>query len=204
LTIEWSGLNLSFSRYVPNFDTNIQGTKALLSHTIKVQFPDLHEQFKNVKSLTIMASKIGDVLGITSTDLYMKRPAGPMITMEVFDISKLVGYIRIPSMVERASMKDTTSQRILYSSLPNQCRKCPQFKRFTQACTIPRTPIWEGITPTSNLPTWSKKIAHGPTTIPMNQNTYSIHKNGKRQGNWSKHPTKGIGLTPPVEEIKAS
>jgi hypothetical protein len=35
-TVEWSGLNLSFSRYIPNFDTNVQGAETLLSHTIKV------------------------------------------------------------------------------------------------------------------------------------------------------------------------
>jgi hypothetical protein len=48
-TVEWSGLNLSFSRYVPNFDSKVQGAEALLSHSIKVQFPDLHEQFRNTK-----------------------------------------------------------------------------------------------------------------------------------------------------------
>ncbi len=44
-TVEWSGLNLSFSRYTPNFDTSVQGAEALLTHMIKVQFLDLHEQF---------------------------------------------------------------------------------------------------------------------------------------------------------------
>jgi len=44
-TIEWSRFSLSFSRYTPNFDANAQGTEVLLTHIIKVQFPDLHEQF---------------------------------------------------------------------------------------------------------------------------------------------------------------
>jgi hypothetical protein len=57
--VEWSGLNLTFSRYIPNFDASVQGAETLLSHTIKVQFPNLHEQFRNTKALTIMASKIG-------------------------------------------------------------------------------------------------------------------------------------------------
>ncbi len=43
--VEWSGLSLSFSRYTPNFDANSQGAKALFTHTIKIQFPNLHEQF---------------------------------------------------------------------------------------------------------------------------------------------------------------
>jgi len=41
--VEWNGLNLSFSKYNPNFDANAQGAEALLTHTIKVQFSDLHE-----------------------------------------------------------------------------------------------------------------------------------------------------------------
>jgi hypothetical protein len=41
--VEWNGLNLSFSKYNPNFDANTQGAKALLTHTIKVHFLDLHE-----------------------------------------------------------------------------------------------------------------------------------------------------------------
>jgi hypothetical protein len=44
-TMDWSGLNLSFSRFSPDFDPSAQGAEALLTHTIKVQFPDLHEQF---------------------------------------------------------------------------------------------------------------------------------------------------------------
>jgi hypothetical protein len=42
-SVEWNGLSLSFFRYTPNFDASTQGAKALLMHTIKVQFPNLHE-----------------------------------------------------------------------------------------------------------------------------------------------------------------
>jgi hypothetical protein len=47
-----------------------------------------------------MVSKIGEVLEIEPTDLYMKRPVGLMITVEIQDISRLAGLIRIPSMAE--------------------------------------------------------------------------------------------------------
>lgn len=78
-------------------------------HIIKVQFPDLHEQFQNAKALTIMASKLGVVLEIEAAESYIKRPAGPMvkIEVEVQDISKLAGFIRIPSMEERATIINT-------------------------------------------------------------------------------------------------
>ncbi len=104
--VEWNGLSLSFSRYNPNFDASVQGTEVLLTHIIKVQFLDLHEQFRNEKTLTIMVSKLGEVLDIEATDSYMKRPAGPMVTIEVRDIAKLAGYIRIPSMAEGALATD--------------------------------------------------------------------------------------------------
>jgi hypothetical protein len=142
--VEWSGLGLSFSRYIPNFDSSSQGAEAQLTHAIKVQFPDLHEQFRNTRAMTIMASKIGEVLEIEAVDSYIKRPAGPMITIDLTDISKLPGYIRIPSMAEGSKPSDTVAQRILYSNLPNQCKKCRRFGHHAQACTINRSKPWEG------------------------------------------------------------
>jgi hypothetical protein len=90
-------------------------------HTIKVQFPNLHEQFQNAKALTITASKLGAVLEIEAAESYIKRPTGPMpmVTVEVQDISKLPGYIRIPSMAEGAPTTNTIRQKILYFGLPN-------------------------------------------------------------------------------------
>jgi hypothetical protein len=69
--VEWSRLSLSFSRYTLNFDANSQGAETLLTHTIKIQFPDLHEQFQNTRALTIMASKLGEVLEIEAANSYM-------------------------------------------------------------------------------------------------------------------------------------
>jgi hypothetical protein len=155
VAVEWSGLGLSFSRYIPNFDSSSQGAEAQLTHAIKVQFPDLHEQFRNTRALTIMASKIGEVLEIEAVDSYIKRPAGPMITIELKDISKLPGYIRIPSMAEGSKPSDTMAQRILYFGLLNQCRKCRRFGHHARACTINRSKPWEG-TPAA-MPTNSRK-----------------------------------------------
>jgi hypothetical protein len=106
-SVEWSGLSLSFSRFTPGFNANAEGAEALLTHTIKIQFLDLHKQFRNIRALTIMASKLGEVLNIEAADSYVKRPAGPMVTIETKDITKLAGYIRIPSMAEGASTTDT-------------------------------------------------------------------------------------------------
>jgi hypothetical protein len=50
-----------------------------------------------------MASKIGDVLEIELAESYVKKPARPMITVEIQGISRLEGHIRIPSMVECAT-----------------------------------------------------------------------------------------------------
>ncbi|CAK9220079.1 unnamed protein product [Sphagnum troendelagicum] len=108
-TVEWSGWALSFSRYSALFRPNKYGIEMLFTHSFKVQFLDLHVQLRTEKALTIMASSIGDVLDIESLDFYIKKPAGPMVTVEVKDISKLAGIIRIPSMVEGAGLGDTTA-----------------------------------------------------------------------------------------------
>jgi len=75
--VEWSGWALSFSRYSALFRPNESGAEKLLTHSIKMQFPDLHVQLRTVEVLTIMASNIGEVLDIESPDSYIKRPAGP-------------------------------------------------------------------------------------------------------------------------------
>jgi len=105
--VEWSGMNFFFFRYISNFDSNIQGVEVMLTHKVKVQFPNLHEQFRNDKALTIMASKIGEVLEIEPVESYVKRPARRMITVEIQDISRLAGHIRIPFMAESSIPKDT-------------------------------------------------------------------------------------------------
>ncbi|CAM6062199.1 unnamed protein product [Sphagnum tenellum] len=132
--VDSSGLSLSFSRFSPDFDASAQGAEALLTHTIKMHFPDVHEQFRNAKALTIMANKLGEVLDIEAEDSYIKRLAGPMVTLEVLDISKLAGFIRIPFMSEGAGTANSIRQRILYSGLPNQCRKGRKFGHHARTC----------------------------------------------------------------------
>jgi hypothetical protein len=118
-SVEWSDINFFFSRYVSNFDSNAQVAEAMFMHTVKVQFLNLHEKFRNDKDLTIMASKIGEVLEIMLVESYVKRHARLMITVEIQNISRLANHIYILSMVENVTSKDAILQKIMYSCVPN-------------------------------------------------------------------------------------
>jgi hypothetical protein len=159
--VEWSGWALSFSRYSALFRSNEHGAETLLTHSIKIQFPDLHVQLRTEKALTIMANSIGEVLDIESPDSYIKRLAGPMVTIEVKDISKLAGIIRIPSMAEGAGPGGTTTQRILYSGLPNQCRKCRRFGHLAKNYPLNKPPTQPSGTPAKAPSEWGGRTTQG-------------------------------------------
>ncbi len=177
--VEWSGWTLSFSKYIANFRSNVQGTEALLTHSVKVQFPDLHDQFCTTKALTIMASSIGEVLEIELPDSYVKRPAGPTIIVEVRYISKLAGIIKIPSMAEGASAEDTIAQIILYSSLLNQCKKCKRFDHLARSCKLNMPSSQGRSVPLNNPPAWSKRVVLTQNTRTQRQNSTNNNKVGK-------------------------
>jgi len=143
-----------------------------------MQFLDLHEQFRNTKVLTIMANKLGEVIEIEAADSYIKRPTRPMIIIEVRDISMLAGFIKIPSLAEGASAKDTVAQKILYFGLPNQCRKCWRFSHHARTCNVIKTKTWEGNVHPNNPPPLSKKATRAPHTIALHQNSAHTSKAG--------------------------
>lgn len=103
-------------------------------HSIKVQFPDINFQFRNVENLTSLASKIGQVFEVKSFDSHVKRPTGPVITVEVADVSKLPGCILLPSLDLKEAIDATMPQRILYLGLLNRCRRCRKFGHYARRC----------------------------------------------------------------------
>ncbi len=145
-----------------------------------------------------MASSIGDVFDIEFPDSYIKRPAGPMVTVEVKDISKLAEIIRIPSMAEGAGLGDTTAQRILYSRLSNQCKKCRKFGHLAKNCPLIRSPTQDGNIPPKAPPERRGKNEQGRNTSTQRWSTEKTKGATNQQGKGGirankDHPSKGEG-----------
>jgi len=147
-----------------------------------------------------MASSIGDVLDIESPDSYIKRSAGPMVTVEVKDISKLTGIIRIPSMAEGTGPEDTTTQRIFYYELPNQCRKCRKFGHLAKTCLLNRPPTQDGGIPTKTPPEWRGRNDQGKNINAQRWSLGKIRRSMGQQDNGGtcsgkEDPNKGEGTS---------
>ncbi len=76
----------------------------LFTHRILVQFSNIDEVFCNLKNLTHVAYKIGEILKIYVMDLYVKWSIGSMIIVKVSNINKLVGCIKIMSLLENVEL----------------------------------------------------------------------------------------------------
>ncbi len=50
------------------------------------------------------------------------------------------------------------AQRILYSGLPNQCRKCRRFGHHARTCTTSRKKPWEGVPSSAGPPSTSAPV----------------------------------------------
>ncbi len=58
-----------------------------------------------------------------------------------------------------------------------------------------KIPIWNGNAPASTPPTWSERVAQGPTNTFATQFTTHSHRNERSQGSWSKQSFKETGQT---------
>ncbi len=102
-----------------------QGAKWVLSHVIKVQFPGLNFQFRNVEDSTLLVGMIEEVLEVEKPNSYIKQQTWPMVTVEMSRITWLPrsnpGSIRLPSLDIKNPIDATYFQQIIYLGLLNQC-----------------------------------------------------------------------------------
>jgi hypothetical protein len=72
-------------------------------------------------------------------------------------------------MVEGAEIDDMIVQKILYSGLLNQCRKCRRFGHHARTCTTSRNKPWEGVPSSAGPPSTSAPVrrqSHGGAPHP--------------------------------------
>ncbi|CAK9225764.1 unnamed protein product [Sphagnum troendelagicum] len=61
-------------------------------------------------------------------------------------------------MAEGAETNDMIAQKILYSGLLNQCRKCRRFGHHARTCTTSRNKPWEGVPSSAGPPSISAPV----------------------------------------------
>ena len=136
-SMRWNGQVVQLSRWHPRFSASAPETSSYLSRIVKVQFPGLDAAFLPTSTLERIASTIGEVVMVEAADSYLKRPAGPIVTIQVSQILRLPSIVLLPCLAADAEPEETYEQKILYSGLPDQCKRCRKFGHLTKYCTLP-------------------------------------------------------------------
>jgi len=112
--------------------------EAKLRYSIWLQIQRLGKHLRNETCLLIgLASKLGRVLKVKTLEFYRAKTVG-------YHIKILRGSIHdLPKTIVIAGEKlgEATKHGLLFSGLPNQCRKCQKFSHFAKHCNKPKNPI---------------------------------------------------------------
>lgn len=125
-----------FAKWSSLFSSQHAEIVATLSYPIWVQIQGLGKHLRNTECLPILAAKLGKVLKVETLESYKAKIAGYRIKILRKNIHNLPATIVIPGEL----LGEETEHGLLFSGLPEQCRRCRKFGHHAKHCDKPKNP----------------------------------------------------------------
>jgi hypothetical protein len=113
-------MEVSFTPWLPSFDSAQASSVAQLFHPIWVQLPGLNNTLHKREYLQELLLGIGEILAIDDSQNWRQKTDGPRVRMLVTSIAGLPQTLSIPAIA--GAPKKT--YKIIYIGLPEYCSVC--------------------------------------------------------------------------------